>query len=143
MVPRYGQNQEENGLLGLIRQPQKSFYWSPKNCSSQWHGRSRTELHWRFIATSCSKMRDQNRRFCCWIFLKVLCVKKPISRKKYSKKFMIWAQKKIFSTAKTTPLLKTKYFFLFFSLGIHFPQLFFKEKKVIRIILCDDELFEF
>lgn len=40
-------------------------------------------------------------------FKSVMCQKTNFTKKIF-KKFMIWAQKKIFSTAKTTPLLKTK-----------------------------------
>ena len=52
------------------------------------------------------------------------------------------AKENIFHRQNNTPI-KNKIIFSIFSLGIHFPQLFFKEKKVIRLILCDDELFEF
>ena len=57
---------------------------------------------------------------------------------------MIWAQKKnIFHRQNNTPIKNKIIFSIFFPWHSFPPQLFFKEKKVIRIILCDDELFEF
>ena len=53
------------------------------------------------------------------------------------------AKENIFHRQNNTPIKNKIIFSIFFPWHSFPPQLFFKEKKVIRIILCDDELFEF